>query len=233
MSKQLHKNFTDNQVTSLLKSYLRNKIKINYILQILKIKRRRFFELLSKYREDPDNFSIQYKRNNSNYRIDREIEANIIKELKCEKDLIKAKDVPIKYYNYSYINDFLEQKYSQKVSLPIIIDRAKRNNFYFLRPKGKAHDRKVITNYPGELIQHDSSHHLFAPYAGSKWYLITSLDDFSRFIFYAILVEKKFSREHILTLEYYYIIMLHLFKKSFFFENYFKCIVILINFNFP
>ena len=33
----------------------------------------------------PDNFSIQYKRNTSNYRIDREIEVNIIQELKIEK----------------------------------------------------------------------------------------------------------------------------------------------------
>ena len=51
---------------------------------------------------------------------------------------------------------------------PTIIDRAKRNNFYFLRPKRKAHDREVITNYPGELIQHDCSHHLFAPYTERK-----------------------------------------------------------------
>jgi len=115
--------------------------------------------------------------------------------------LIKAKDVPIKYYNYSYIKDLLEQKYSQKVSLPTIIDRAKRNNFYFLRPKGKAHDREVITNYPGELIQHDSSHHQFAPYAASKWYLITSIDDYSRLILYAVLVERETTWEHILALE--------------------------------
>jgi len=142
-------------------------------LQILKIKRSRFFALLTRYRKDPDNFSIHYKRNTSNYRIDREIEANIIKELKSEKDLIKAKDVPIRCYNYTYIKDILENDYNQKVSLPTIIDRAKRNNFYFLRPKRKAHEKEVITNYPGELIQHDSSHHQFAPYANSKWYLIT------------------------------------------------------------
>lgn len=176
MSKQLHKNFTDGQVKTLLKSYLDKKIKINYILQMLKIKRSRFFELLAKYRKDQDNFSIQYERKTINRKIDPDIERNIIQELKIEKDLIKAKDIPIKWYNYSYIKDLLEQKYSQKVSLPTIIDRAKRNNFYFLKPKRKAHDREVITNYPGELIQHDSSHHLFAPYAASKWYLITSLD---------------------------------------------------------
>ncbi|MCJ7790583.1 MAG: hypothetical protein MUP69_10505 [Candidatus Atribacteria bacterium] len=85
--------------------------------------------------------------------------------------------------------------------MPTIIDRAKRNNFYFLKPKRKAHDREVITNYPGELIQHDSSHHLFAPYADRKWYLITSIDDYSRLILYAVLVERETAWEHILALE--------------------------------
>jgi hypothetical protein len=190
MSKQLHKNFTDGQVKTLLKSYLDKKIKINYILQMLKIKRSRFFELLAKYRKDQDNFSIQYERKTINRKIDPDIERNIIQELKIEKDLIKAKDIPIKWYNYSYIKDLLEQKYGQRVSLPTIIDRAKRNNFYFLRPKRKAHNREVIANYPGEIIQHDSSHHQFAPYA-EKWYLITSLDDYSRLILYAVLVERE------------------------------------------
>jgi len=201
MSTQLHKNFTDEQVKLLLKSYVDKEIKISYILQMLKIKRRRFFELLAKYRKDPDNFSIQYERKTINRKIDQAIEANIVKELKIEKDLIKAKEVPIKWYNYSYVKDLLEQKYNQKVSLPTIIDRAKRNNFYFLRPKRKAHDREVLTNYPGELIQHDCSHHLFAPYAAGKWYLITSIDDYSRLILYAVLVERETTWEHILALE--------------------------------
>lgn len=202
MSKQLHKNFTNSQVKSFLKSYLDKEIKINYILQMLRIKRRRFFELLAKYKKDPDNFSIQYERRTINRKIDPDIESNIVKELKIERDLIKNKDIPIKWYNYSYIRDLLEQKYSQKVSLPTVIDRAKRNNFYLLRPKRKAHDREILTNYIGELIQHDSSHHQFAPYAKVKWYLITSLDDFSRFLLYASLVERETTWEHILALEY-------------------------------
>ena len=48
MSKQLHKNFTDEQVKLLLKSYVDKEIKINYILQILGIKRRKFFKLLAR-----------------------------------------------------------------------------------------------------------------------------------------------------------------------------------------
>jgi hypothetical protein len=86
--------------------------------------------------------------------------------------------------------------------LPTIIDRARKNNFYFSKPERKAHEYEVLTNYPGELIQHDSSHYQFVPYAKRKWYLITSLDDFSRFILYAILVIKETTWEHILALEY-------------------------------
>jgi len=199
--KQLHKKFNDCQVKELITRYLKKKIARKYIQEILGIKKTRFFALVKRLKDDPENFSILYSRRIPTRKIDPDIEQNIVKELRIEKDLIKTKDVPIKYYNYSYLKDLLEQKYSQKVSLPTIIDRAKRNNFYFLRPKRKAHDREVITNYPGELIQHDSSHHQFAPYAASKWYLITSLDDYSRLILYAVLVERETTWEHILALE--------------------------------
>jgi len=90
MSKQLHKNFTDGQVKSLFEKYSKKEIKINYILQILKIKRRKFFELLAKYSKGPDNFSIQYNRKTINQKIDKAIETNIIKELDTEKNLIKS-----------------------------------------------------------------------------------------------------------------------------------------------
>ena len=201
MSKQLHKNFVDEQVKLLLKSYVDKEIKINYILSILGIKRRRFFELLARYKNDPENFSIQYNRKTINRKIDQAIETNIIKELNTEKDLIQAKEVPIRWYNYSYIKDILENDYNQKVSLSTIIKRAKTNGFYLTKPKRKVHDREVITNYPGELIQHDSSHHQFSIYADSKWYLITSLDDYSRLILYAVLVERETTWTNIIALK--------------------------------
>ena len=200
MSKQLHKNFVDEQVKLLLKSYTDKKIKINYILSILGIKRRRFFKLLARYKKDPDNFSIQYNRKTINRKIDQAIETNIIKELKIEKDLIQAKEVPIRWYNYSYIKDILENDYHQKVSLSTIINRAKTNGFYLTKPKRKVHDREVITNYPGELIQHDSSHHQFSIYT-NKWYLITSLDDYSRLVLYASLVEREINWTNIIALK--------------------------------
>jgi len=62
MSPQLHKNFTNSQVKSLFEKYSKKEIKLYYILQILKVKRSRFFELLAKYHKDPNNFSIQYEK---------------------------------------------------------------------------------------------------------------------------------------------------------------------------
>jgi len=64
MSKQLHKNFIDEQVKLLLKSYVDKEIKIEYILSILGIKRRRFFKLLNRCRyprASPWHFLKQFK----------------------------------------------------------------------------------------------------------------------------------------------------------------------------
>ena len=202
---QIHKKFNDIQVKELIERYIANKIGRKYVQEILGIKKTRFFALVKQVKEDPENFSILYTRKTPTRRISPVTERNIVKELKKEKELIENKNIPIKHYNYSYIQDLLEQDYQQKVSLPTIIDRARRNNCYFPRAKRKVHDREVLTNYSGELIQHDSSHHQFSPYAADKWYLITSLDDFSRFILYAILVAKETSWEHILALEYVFL----------------------------
>ena len=90
MPKQLHKNFTVAQVKSLLKGYLDKEIKIEHILSILGIKRSKFFELLNRYKKNPDNFSIKYNRKIINRKIDQTIEADITKELNTEKDLIEA-----------------------------------------------------------------------------------------------------------------------------------------------
>lgn len=201
MAHQLHKKFPDEQVKSLFKRYLLKEIKIGYILEILGIKRSRFFEILKEYREDPENFSIAYKREKKTRVISKKIEENILKELSIERGLIGNKDIPIRSYNYSYIKDQLWSKYRQKVSVPTIIDRAKKNNFYFPRKERKSHDREVLTNYVGELIQHDSSWHKWSPYVEEKWHLITSLDDYSRNLLYADFVERETGWDHILALE--------------------------------
>ena len=198
---QIHKKFTNDQIKSLLKRYVQKEIERKYIQEILGIKKRRFFELLKQYRTDPESFSIEYARNSKTRFINPGIEKNIIKELTIDKKAIQNKDIPLKNYNYSYVKDRLETKYKQKVSLPTVIDRAKKNDFYLPKKRKKIHDREVLTNYAGELIQHDSSHHLWAPAAKEKWYLITSIDDFSRYMLYAVLLRRETAWAHILALE--------------------------------
>jgi len=199
--KQLHKKFTDFQIKDLLTRYLKKKVEREEIQKVLGIKKTRFFALVKRLKDDPENFSVLYSRRIPTRTISKAIETNIIKELNTEKDLIQAKEVPIRWYNYSYIKDILEKDYNQKVSLSTIINRAKTNGFYLTKPKRKVHDREVITNYPGEMIQHDSSHHQFSTYADSKWYLITSLDDYSRLILYAVLVERETTWVNIIALK--------------------------------
>lgn len=199
---QIHKKFTTDQVKEMLQRYLEKKIERKYVQDLLGIKERRFFGLFKEYKNNPSTFSIDYVRNTPPRTIAPAIEHNILKELQIDKQAIEDKNVPLQYYNYSYIKDRLNKTYHQQVSLPTIIHRAKKHDFYIPRKDHKKiHDREVLTNYIGELIQHDSSYHLFAPSSGKKWCLITSLDDYSRFIPYGRFTEKESSWDHIEALQ--------------------------------
>jgi hypothetical protein len=130
-----------------MESYELKEIKADYLMQILGLKKTRFFELVNLYRSNPGNFSIRYARISSNRAMSRAIEKNILKELKVERKMIGNPEIPLKRYNYSYIKNLLHEKYHQEVSLLAIIDRAKRNGFYIPRKKKRNHDREVLTNY--------------------------------------------------------------------------------------
>ena len=198
---QLHKRFSSEELKELFNRYRQNEVKRKYIQEVLGIKKSRFFLLLRQYKENPMEFTVQYQRMTPPRIISPEIERNILKELAIEKKIIQNKEVPLTSYNYSYIRDRLKGQYHQKVSLPTIIDRAKKHGFYLKKPKRTLHDREVLTHYAGELMQHDASHHLWAPGAKEKWYLITSLDDYSRFLLYAALIKTETSWAHILALQ--------------------------------
>lgn len=198
---QIHKQFSTEQIKDLLKRYMDKQIERNYIQELLGIKKAQFFRLLNEYRINPDKFSIDYART-SPKRLLPEIKENIIKELTIDKEAIENKNIPLKYYNYSYVRDRLKKIYTQDVSLPTVIKYAKEHDFYIQRREHKKiHDREVLTNYIGEIIQHDASYHLWAPASGRKWCLITSLDDHSRFIPYGKFEEHESSWAHIQALQ--------------------------------
>jgi len=193
---QIHKRFTDEQVKVLLKGFCRGTLDSSAVEDALGIGKTRFFALLRRYRRDPGRFSLTYERHTP-ARITAEAEREIEKQLMLEKGLIDDPALPITSYNYTAIRDRLA-KQGIEVSLPTVIDRAKRLGCYQPHPnKKKAHDREVITTAIGALIQHDASHHRWSPYAKDRWVLITSLDDFSRKLVYADFWEKESSWAHI------------------------------------
>lgn len=206
MAKHIHKRFTNEQVKDLMKRYVAGEISRANIETILGIGQTRFFCLLKAYRDNPETFDISYHRHNPTRSISQKVENRIIQELTVSQKLIKEKDVPVWRHNYSFIRQTLLEKDKQKVGLSTIIRKAREHGFYIPRKKtNKPHDREVITNNVGELIQHDSSQHLFAPKAGRKWWLITSIDDHSRFMFYARLVEHDTTWPHVVAIRYIFL----------------------------
>ena len=206
MPKHIHKRFTNEQVKDLMRRYETGEISRANIETILGIGKTRFFAVIKAYRDNPESFSVSYDRHNPTRSISQKVENRIIQELNASQKLIKEKDVPIWRHNYSFIRQTLLEKDKQKVGLSTIIRKAKEHGFYIPRKKtSKPHDREVITNNVGELIQHDSSQHLFAPKAGRKWWLITSIDDHSRFMFYAKLVEHDATWPHIVAVRYIFL----------------------------
>lgn len=126
MNEQIHKRLTDEQVKMILSQYVAKEMTSAEAMELLGLKRRQFFEWAQRYRKDPGSFTIQYLRDERNRKIDDSVDRHILEELAIEKALIDNPSVPIRFYNYSYIQDQIRKNYREKVSLPTIIDRAKK-----------------------------------------------------------------------------------------------------------
>ncbi|MEN6436362.1 MAG: hypothetical protein ABFD58_11155 [Anaerolineaceae bacterium] len=192
---QIHKRFTTEQIQLLFKQYQTGDMTRLEIQEILDIGKTRFFRLFGDYKKLAEEFQINYQRK-SKPRISPDIEKRIILELQREKELIDDPRIPITSYNYTAMRDRL-QKQNIQVSVPTIIDRARQINCYIPQRKHKTHTREVLTTAIGALIQHDSSIHLWSPYASEKWTLITSIDDYSRMLLFADLFPVETTWEHI------------------------------------
>jgi hypothetical protein len=169
------------------------------IEELLGISKTRFFALLRRYRYDSDKFCLAYRRE-STTRLPTRVEKEIEAELMLERGLIEDPSLPISGYNYSAIRDRLA-RHDIKIALSTIISRARSLGCYQPHPRKKVHDREVVTTAIGALIQHDASHHRWSPYAGERWVLITSIDDFSRKLLYADFLEQETTWAHIKAAE--------------------------------
>lgn len=197
---QIHNRLDDEIVRRILSQYDQKQLSVDAALAQLGVKRARFFSLLSQYRENTADFSVSYKRT-ARKLVTEEAEEKIKNELLKEKLMIEDKTLPIRFYNYSAVRDTLKEKHNITVSVPTIITRAKEQGFYITRPEKRKHAREVISNYVGELVQHDASRHRWSPYVEDFWTGITSIDDFSRLLLFGDLFEHESSWAHISSIE--------------------------------
>jgi hypothetical protein len=138
MGEQLHKRFSSQEVIEILERYLSKEIGVKEGLALLKIKRRRFFDLLKEYQKEPGNFSVEYQRKKVTHQLDELTDKKIVKELAKEKQLIEDKRNPIRHYNYSYVHHLLVEKHDLDVSLSTVIRRAKKMGFIRRRNIGRS-----------------------------------------------------------------------------------------------
>jgi len=180
-----------------MQSYDQGQLNRRELQELLDIGRSRFFALLKDYRRDPAEFSIDYQRATP-ARLSADVEAEMAQALSREKEIVEDPNLPISGYNYTAIKDRLAAK-GISVSVTTIIKRAKQLDCYKPRKKRKTHDREVLTASIGALIQHDASLHQWSPYAKEKWYLVTSIDDYSRKLLFADFFPKETTWTHILA----------------------------------
>ncbi len=199
MAQQLHHRLDGGQVRGILERYDAQGLTLTAAIAQLGIQRRQFFRLLREFRADHVQFSIAYARTSSP-RIATETERCIREELEAERKLIADPAITIRTYNYAAVQDTLRTKHRITVSAETIRKRAKAWGFWLPKPPRRLHDRAVVTDHVGELVQHDSSHHRWSPYVTEMWYGITSIDDCSRLLLYADLWERETAWSHIAAL---------------------------------
>jgi transposase len=199
---QLHKRQTIDQIKLVLDWYSQGLLSRDEALAKLELKRRRFYVLLSNYRDGKLGKLKPPLRTNAHRKIDPKLETVIRIELENEKRLIANPAMPVKTYNYAAITDRVTEQTGLRVSAQTIRNRAKTWGFYLEKRQPKTrHTRVVLTTATGLLLQHDASHHLWSPFADSKWVLITTLDDYSRMLVYADFWSEETTWAHIMALK--------------------------------
>ena len=186
--KQIHKRCNTNQVKELFIKYDKRELTRANIQETLDISKSRFFGLIKEYRQNPQDFDIEYERA-SGSRISEETENLIREELTKEDRLIRNYEIPIYKFNYAKISRELAKK-GIIVSTATIIDRAKKWGFYRenIYP---TNERSIQSQSVGELIHYDCNYALFSPASKKHWILTTITDNYSRFILDAKLTESE------------------------------------------
>ena len=181
--------------------YLKKAISLPQALRQLECTKGRFYQILGAYKAAPEKFTVAYGRNHPQHRLPEEIDRAIREQLEIDRGLIGDKSTPLWQYNYSAVRDEIE-RLGYKVSAQTVRNRAREWGFWIPGTrKEKAIPREVVTEAAGMLLQHDASIHKWSPYTDERWSLITTLDDYSRYLLYADFAYPETTWAHIEAVE--------------------------------
>lgn len=107
-NRQIHKKFSDEQVIAILENYLAKEISVKEAMAKLELKRSRFFNPASRYRDGSDDFTIKHKGNAGNRKISEDAsslvavherkEENVWAHILALKSVFLRYGCPFKYY---------------------------------------------------------------------------------------------------------------------------------------
>jgi transposase InsO family protein len=132
----------------------------------------------------------------------RQLPAKVQRLLRREIHYLKNESEFFKgHLNFSHLAEECQKRYGKRMHRNSLRRWALRNGLY--KP-GRDKTGKAFLRFEmggiGMLFQHDSSHHLWIPHSGRKHTLIMTVDDHSRFIVGARLVDEDTSWWHLRVL---------------------------------
>lgn len=97
MYKHLHKRANEDFVVNILKKYLSKDLSLKQVLDVLKIKKSRFYDLLNIFKRSLESFSISYIRK-TNKRISSELEVMILNEGFIKQFILFKTRIDLNYF---------------------------------------------------------------------------------------------------------------------------------------
>lgn len=198
---QLHKRLDVVFIKEIFSEYIAGSISLTNALSELSLSRSRFYKYLKKYKENPEGFSISYKRKTANRRYtEREIK---IMEFCIQEEfrLLHKYSGVVLAVNFVALSIDIFDEYTLKVSPETLRQKAIKMKLHNVSTKKQKIFREVKTSKIGRLFQHDTCIHKWSPFM-EKFYLILTIDDASRVIVGARFAHKETTMEHILEVEW-------------------------------
>ncbi len=198
MGQQLHKRLAKGFVEEVLDGFNERRLTEERACELLGLKRARFYRLRKQWLRDSrrgQEFSLWNRKESRFHAFPEEVEDWLHQELtyiRSEAEVYRGR------FNFAFLAELAEKEFQRTFQRNSLRLFALRHGYYHALPEEK---EKVYTRFevsgPGVLFQHDSSHHRWLPSTGKWDALVLTIDDYSRRVLGARIVEAETTWEHL------------------------------------